>query len=230
MVACLFIHGFTGTPAEVKPFADYVRAHTDWDVLTPTLPGHDRLTYLRNVTYKDWIVFLESILTQLLKEDEQVYLVGFSMGGLLAGFLARHHPEVKKLVLLSTAVSYLEWNQLLNDSRQMLIEARSDRLRNSSMFQRYFKKFNEVPFSSTLQFKKMVDLARPVFEHIEIPTFIAQGLKDPIVPAKKSVAYLDEKIAGPKEFFLMENAGHVICHDKEAILLFERMLTFLERN
>lgn len=96
MVACLCIHGFTGSPSEVKPLADYLREHTDWDVLAPTLPGHDHLRHLKNVTYKDWIVFVDSILSQMLKEDDEVYIIGFSMGGLLAGWLARHYPEVKK--------------------------------------------------------------------------------------------------------------------------------------
>ncbi|EHL2514775.1 alpha/beta fold hydrolase, partial [Listeria monocytogenes] len=84
MVACLCIHGFTGSPSEVKPLADYLREHTDWDVLAPTLPGHDHLRHLKNVTYKDWIVFVDSILSQMLKEDDEVYIIGFSMGGLLA--------------------------------------------------------------------------------------------------------------------------------------------------
>lgn len=47
------------------------------------------------MTYKDWIVFVDSILSQMLKEDDEVYIIGFSMGGLLAGWLARHYPEVK---------------------------------------------------------------------------------------------------------------------------------------
>ncbi len=77
MVACLCIHGFTGSPSEVKPLADYLREHTDWDVLAPTLPGHDHLRHLKNVTYKDWIVFVDSILSQMLKEDDEVYIIGF---------------------------------------------------------------------------------------------------------------------------------------------------------
>ncbi|WP_099223459.1 alpha/beta hydrolase [Listeria costaricensis] len=230
MVACLCIHGFTGSPAEIKPLTDYLKAHTDWDVLTPTLPGHDKLHQLRNVTYKDWLVFTESILTQLLKEDEEVYIIGFSMGGLLAGWLARHHPEVKKLVLLSTAVNYLDWEQLLKDGRKLIAEVKTGPMKESSVFNRYFGKAKEVPASSTLQFKKMVDLGRPAFEHIDIPTFIAQGGKDMVVPAEKSVAFLEEKIDAPKEIYQMPDAGHLLCLDADNELLFERVLSFLERD
>lgn len=230
MVACLCIHGFTGSPTEVKPLADYLREHTDWDVLAPTLPGHDHLRHLKNVTYKDWIVFVDSILSQMLKEDEEVYIIGFSMGGLLAGWLARHYPQVKKLVLLSTAVNVLEWPQIIGNSKQLLAEAKEVKLKNSPMFKRYQKKVTETPPASTLQFEKMVALARPAFEHIEIPTFIAQGSKDSVIPAEKSVQFLMDSIPGPKELFMLEGSEHAICHDKEADQLFEAVLTFLQKD
>ncbi|WP_271014209.1 alpha/beta hydrolase [Listeria seeligeri] len=230
MVACLCIHGFTGSPNEVKPLADYLREHTDWDVLAPTLPGHDHLRHLKNVTYKDWIVFVDSILSQMLKEDEEVYIIGFSMGGLLAGWLARHYPQVKKLVLLSTAVNVMEWPQLVENSKQVLAEAKEVKLKNNPMFKRYHKKVTETPPASTLQFEKMVALARPAFEHIEIPTFIAQGSKDSVIPAGKSVQFLMDSIPGPKELFMLEGSGHVNCHDKEADQLFEAVLTFLQKD
>ncbi|HDU7109562.1 TPA: alpha/beta fold hydrolase [Listeria monocytogenes] len=230
MVACLCIHGFTGSPSEVKPLADYLREHTDWDVLAPTLPGHDHLRHLKNVTYKDWIVFVDSILSQMLKEDDEVYIIGFSMGGLLAGWLARHYPEVKKLVHLSTAVNAMEWPQLVENSKQVLTEAKEVTLKNSPMFKRYQKKVTETPWTSTLQFKKMVALAKPVFEHIEIPTFIAQGSADQVVPAEKSVNFLMESIPGPKELFILEGSKHVICQDEQADKLFAAVLTFLQKD
>ncbi|MBM5607707.1 alpha/beta hydrolase [Listeria ivanovii] len=230
MVACLCIHGFTGSPKEVEPLADYLREHTDWDILTPTLPGHDHLRHLKNVTYKDWIVFVDSILSQMLKEDEEVYIIGFSMGGLLAGWLARHYPEVKKLVLLSTAVNAMEWPQIVENSKQVLAEAKEVTLKNSPMFKRYQKKVTETPWASTLQFQKMVALAKPVFEHIEIPTFIAQGSNDSVVPAEKSVQFLMDSIPGPKELFILEGSEHVICQDKQAEQLFEAVLAFLQKD
>ncbi|EUJ30740.1 putative carboxylesterase [Listeria floridensis FSL S10-1187] len=228
MVACLCIHGYTGTPDEIKPLADYLRAHTDWDVLTPTLPGHDNPHHLRNATYEDWIIFMESILTQLLKEDEEVYLIGFSMGGLLAGWLTRHHPEVKKLALLSTSVNYLDWPNLVVSKEQLFVEVKDDSLENSSVFGRYFKKFTDVPKQSKAQLAKMVAQAKPVFEHIEIPTFIAQGGMDAVIPPKQSIDFLMDTIPAAKELFVLEEAGHLICQDKDNQILFEKLLAFLK--
>ncbi len=64
------------------------------------------------------------------------------MGGLLAGWLARHYPEVKKLVLLSTAVNAMEWPQLVENSKQVLTEAKEVTLKNSPMFKTLSKESN----------------------------------------------------------------------------------------
>ncbi|MBC1465370.1 alpha/beta fold hydrolase [Listeria welshimeri] len=230
MVACLCIHGFTGSPSEVKPLADYLREHTDWDVLAPTLPGHDHLRHLKNVTYKDWIVFVDSILSQMLKEDDEVYIIGFSMGGLLAGWLARHYPEVKKLVLLDIALNAIEWPQVVGNSKQAINEAKEITLKNNPMFKRNQKKATEVSLTFTLQFEKMVALAKPAFEHIEIPTFIAQENGNPKASTEKSVQFLLESIPGPKELFVLEGPKQIISPDEQANKLYPAVLTFLQKD
>lgn len=229
MVACLCLHGYTGSKEEVKPLADYLRAHTDWDVLTPTLPGHDHLRHLKRVTYKDWLIFLESILTQLLKEDEEVYIVGFSMGGLLAGWLARHYPQVKKLVLLSTAVNQTELEQIVADSEEVPAACKKHKVKAGLLSGRY-KEIDDIPLSAADQFRKMANLALPVFEHIDIPTFIAQGSDDSVVAPTESVDYLMKHIPGPKEVFILEGSKHLICLDKQAEALFRAVLVFLEKD
>lgn len=229
MVACLCLHGYTGSKEDVKPLADYLRARTNWDVLTPTLPGHDHLRHLKRVTYKDWIIFLESILTQLLKEDEEVYLIGFSMGGLLAAWLTRHHSQVKKLVLLNAAVNQTELEQIIADSEEMPATCKKHKVKLGLLSSRY-KEIDDIPLSAAEQFHKLANLALPVFDHIDVPTFIGQGSEDTVVSPTKSVDYLVENIPGPKEVFMLEGAKHLICLDEKAEILFERILTFLEKD
>ncbi len=217
MVASLCIHSFTGTPDEITPLSDFLKKNTDWDVLTPTFPGQNRAHFLKNATFLDWHVFIESILTQLLKEDEEVYIIGFGSGGLLAGWLTRHHPEVKKLGLLSTSANYLDWPSLVSEIAE----------KPESVLSRYFKKLTDVPNQSKMQLAKMMAHAKPVFEHIEVPTFIAQGAKDDIIPAEQSVQFLMDAIQSEKELLVLNESGHFICQDSESEQLFEALLRFL---
>lgn len=45
----------------------------------------------------------------MLKEDDEVYIIGFFMGGLFVGWFVRYYLEVKKLVFLSIVVNVMEW-------------------------------------------------------------------------------------------------------------------------
>jgi carboxylesterase len=84
----LCIHGFTGGPFEVQPFADYIEARTDWIVKIPTLPGHGEILSLKNRTAEQWMMEAEIALRELKKEASRIIIVGFSMGGLIAMYLA----------------------------------------------------------------------------------------------------------------------------------------------
>lgn len=226
MVACLCIHSYTGTADEIMPLSDFLKKHTDWDVLTPTFPGQNRANFLKNATFLDWHVFIESILTQLLKEDDEVYIIGFGSGGLLAGWLTRHHPGVGKLALLSTSANFLDWPDLVSEKEQVLAQ----NVKPESVLSRYFKRFKDVPDPSKLQLAKMLTHAKPVFEYIDVPTFIAQGVKDKVIPAESSVAFLMDMIQSQKELLYLKESGHYICEDSESELLFESLLRFLQKE
>ncbi len=91
MTGCLLIHGYTGGPHEVEPLAAYLREHTDWDVEVPTLPGHGVNLELDNVTHTAWLAAAEDALKNMQEKADKLYLIGFSMGGMIAAYLASRH-------------------------------------------------------------------------------------------------------------------------------------------
>ena len=103
---CLCIHGFTGSPYEVEPLAQYIQMHMDCKILVPTLPGHEQQGNLADVVYEEWIYCAEKSLKELIRECEEVYVIGFSMGGVIASYLASKY-HIEKLVLLSAAAKYV---------------------------------------------------------------------------------------------------------------------------
>src|SRR5699024_4306319 len=111
MVGCLIIHGYTGGPYEVDPLANYIEKQTNWDVVVPTLPGHGEKLNLADITHQDWIKSAEEQLIRLLKHYPENYLIGFSMGGMIAAYLAAKY-DVEKLVLLAPAGKYLSMKHL----------------------------------------------------------------------------------------------------------------------
>jgi len=101
----LCLHGITGTPFEVRPFAEAF-GRLGCSVEAPMLAGHGAtLEDLARSTWADWLASAERALGALSARTggRPVAICGFSMGGLLALRLARLHPErVAALVVIGT--------------------------------------------------------------------------------------------------------------------------------
>jgi carboxylesterase len=226
LIGCLCIHGFTGAPYEVEPLVTYLTERTDWVFKVPVLPGHGETLSLKGVHYEEWIQYAEEELRVLLKTCEKVFVVGFSMGGMIASFLSVKYP-VAKLVLLSAAAHYINPKQLVTDIQEILIDGLKGNLIHNALFQQYKRKIKETPITATLQFRRLVSFIRPVLSQVNAPTLIAQGENDGIVPPK-SAEYLYRTIGSEqKRLTLVKNSKHHICHCEENEALFSEVLDFL---
>ena len=229
MIGCLCIHGFTGAPSEVDPLVEYLENETDWKLAVPTLPGHGDTLALKGIEYNQWIKHAEQELEKLLQSCEKVYVVGFSMGGMIASYLAVHFP-VEKLVLLSAAAYYVNPKQLLVDIGLMFKDLYKGKLHDNELFLRYKRKIKETPLTATLQFRKLVSSVRPLLTEVSVPTFIAQGEIDGVVPPKTAQYLYNHIGSSSKKLFYLKNSKHLICHCEERVNLFENILFFLEKN
>jgi len=226
MTGCLLIHGFTGAPYEIEPLAEHLRGTTDWVIKTPTLPGHGETLALKGVANSEWVKYAENELVQLMKECEQVILIGFSMGGIIAGYLASKYP-IKKLILLSAAAYYVNPKQLLVDIKEMVKDGVKGHLQENELFLRYRNKITDTPLSATIEFRKLVKQLRPQLKHIHVPTLIIQGECDGIVPIK-SAFYLYNKISSEqKELTFLPSSKHHICHGPDCDELLKIVDRFL---
>jgi carboxylesterase len=226
MIGCLCIHGFTGAPFEIEPLVQFLKERTNWHFVVPTLPGHGETLNLKGIQYKEWIGHAEQALQELMEQCETIYVIGFSMGGLIASYLAVHYP-VQKLVLLSAAAYYVNPAQLAVDIKEMVRDSFRGNLANNELFIRYKRKFKETPIGATLQFRSLVSIVKPLLDGVTVPTFIAQGECDGVVPPK-SAQYLYNKIgAEQKKLIYYQNSKHLICHSEEREELFREVFDFL---
>lgn len=229
MIGCLCIHGFTGAPYEVEPLVQYLKERTDWNFRVPTLPGHGETLSLKGVQYQDWIGHAENELQTLMETCDQVYLIGFSMGGLIASFLAANY-QVDKLVLLSAAAYYLNPKQLVADIKTITRDMVSGNIQNNELFWRYKQKITDTPLTATLEFSRLVSYIRPNLPRVTVPTFIAQGELDGIVPPK-SAQYLYQTIGATEKLLtFVPKSKHHICHCAEKEALFSQVLNFLQKG
>jgi len=100
----LLLHGFTGSPWEVRPLGESLAAR-GYHVLAPRLPGHGTTPEaMLFVTSADWEREAEAAL-HALRGFERVFVGGLSMGALLALLLAARFPRrVAALALMAPAI------------------------------------------------------------------------------------------------------------------------------
>ncbi|MGG3623611.1 alpha/beta fold hydrolase [Bacillus gobiensis] len=227
MIGCLCIHGFTGAPYEVEPLADYFKKSTDWDVQTITLPGHGDTLALKGISFQEWLACAEIELVRMLKRCDELYIIGFSMGGMIAAYLAAKYP-VKKLVLLSAAALYINPRQFIADLAHLWKDSVRGTLAENIIYSRYKKKFLKTPISSAFQFQKLVKATKPALKSLELPVLIVQGECDAIVPVS-SARFLYNTIPSlHKELYLIPDCKHHVCLEENAGQLFKHVERFFE--
>lgn len=225
----LFLHGFSGGPYEVQPFADFIKARTDWVLSIPTFSGHGAAEELAMKGYKaeHWMMEAEIAYRNLQKKVDDVIVVGFSMGGVIAMYLAIRY-RVKKLVLLSAAAKYVSPTQLVKDIRIMAEDFLHHQLADNELFARYKFKFKNVPLSATKEFTRVVQKTAPYMKNIKCPTFIVQGQLDGIVPCS-TAAYLESLLqSSDKKVYVSKYGKHHICYSDDAEKWFQEVLLFLK--
>lgn len=229
MIGCLCIHGFTGGPYEVEPLAEHLKQSTDWKVKVISLPGHGDTLNLKESNYREWIEAAEEAMKELTSKCEKVYLVGFSMGGMIASYLAANYPESSKLVLLSASGKYLSYIQLLKEWGYLAKTGIKGEWKENFLFQQYKRKMGSVPVKALIEFKKCVDFTRPFLSKVTCPVLIAQGKQDGMVPFK-TAHYLEKQIPAESEVVFFENSRHLICLDEDKEDVIHSVFSFLTRS
>jgi carboxylesterase len=98
---CLVIHGFTGTPKEMRWLGEYLNG-LGYTVCGIRLNGHaTKPEDMIRSRWQDWLLSVEDGYNLLLSCTDQVFLIGLSMGGVLSLTAASRLP-VRGVVAMST--------------------------------------------------------------------------------------------------------------------------------
>lgn len=105
-IGVLLLHGFTGSPASIRPWGEALGAH-GYGIACPRLPGHATTWQdLNTTTWADWYAEAARAFEVLEATHDAVVVGGLSMGGALALRLAADRPrEVAGVVVVNPAVA-----------------------------------------------------------------------------------------------------------------------------
>jgi len=106
-VCILLVHGFTASPAEMRPMASAIAQSTKWRCKGILLPGHGtQLEDMAKTNGEDWVRAVQREVEALSQECDQVFLVGLSLGAVLcchAALRSSQDPKLRGMILLAPA-------------------------------------------------------------------------------------------------------------------------------
>ena len=220
--AILVIHGFAGGTYDQENLANYLERKCGFDVYSFTLPGHEKYSF-KTSKFSEWIDASESMIETLIGYGyRKIYIVGHSMGGVIACYLAGKYSCVKKLVLAAPAFTYL------TDSDSSIAKAKSaiNAIKNNDTNE-ILTRFLKLPVTSINQFVLFIKKYKGCYKKVNIPTLILQGDADTIVPPDSSLEIYNKLKLKNKKYISLKNVTHDIFRecDLETIKEVEKFLS-----
>ncbi len=226
--AVLIIHGLAGGTYDEEPLANFLEKHRKLDVFSFTLPGHD-VKDKRKATKEEWMKESERQLNDLINSGyKKIYLVGHSMGGVIAAHLASKYKQVKKLVLVApafTSIAAKEEGGLLSAIVKIpeLIKAYS--------YNELMTRLNKLPISAEKEFFDLVDTYKKDIYKVEVPTLFVHGTIDQVVPVKSTIDIFNKYENHKKVLLLVKDYYHDVFKGKKVLEINKEIQTFLlKRN
>lgn len=205
--AILLIHGFAGGEYDYGQLGNELEYFLDFDVYSFTLPGHEK-TIIRKVSYNDWIKAAEMQVDRLIDHGyRNIYVVGHSMGGVIASHIAsKYNKYVKRLVLAAPAFKYMYFKKDKIDIIKTIKNTPDifNGISTEVVLSRVFK----TPLSTALEFTKLVKEYQNTPKKVNCPTLIIHGLDDKIVPFESCRYVYDEINSKHKILYNILDVNH----------------------
>ena len=231
---CLLLHGFTSTPEEVRGLGDCLHAE-GWTVYGARLAGH--ATYpndLARIRWQDWLATVEDGLALLQPMCDQVYLIGQSLGGIIALLAAARYP-VHGVVALATPYDVTPdlrlrtvrvWSVVIPwifKGRTPIVDFKLSRREKDYPAYPYF------PTRILAEVEEIKLVMRAELAHIKAPVLLIQSRKDPSVPPQSAEGLFAQLPDVPKELFMLDDAGHSIVMDAQCAPAFQKICAFVQQ-
>ena len=229
-VGVLLLHGFTSSPASMRPWAEHL-IEQNYSVELPVLPGHaTKWQDLNQTTWHQWYAAAHLAYLKLAADCSSVFIAGLSMGGALALRLAQHQPEISGLLLVNPAI--LAKNKLLKLAPVLgkiipSVPAVGNDIAKPAT--------NEYSYDRTpvVAAASMLDLWQDVRKGLHLvttPTLIFTSHNDHIVPPKSS-ELIYQNISTPPmhlEQIFLERSYHVATLDYEMDEIHRHSINFIK--
>jgi carboxylesterase len=211
----LVLHGFTGNPSSMRALATAV-AERGYTVELPRLPGHGTtIEDMIPTRWSDWSGAAMQAFDDLSSRCARVAVVGLSMGGTLATWLATHHPSIAGLVLINPLIEPPpdELIDILRAIEDDVMPGVGSDIAQPGVTESAYAGSPVAALVSLL-----LDGVRPLSAQlgsVRCPILLFTSTQDHVVPPTSS-DYLAAGVSGPVDRVTLERSYHVATLDYDA--------------
>jgi carboxylesterase len=231
-IGCLLVHGFTGTPKEMRPLGEHLAGEGCTELGVRLLGHATQPEDMFRAHWQDWMACVEDGYWLLHGTCKQITIMGLSMGGILSLLFGARFP-VHGIVAMSTPY------ELPSDPRLPFLKL-------FSPFVRYVGKgpsdwhdkeaeqdhisYPRHPVRPVLQLQQLMATMREELAHIQAPVLLIHSRDDGAVPPENAQHIYDATPGLEKELHFIEGSGHVITRDSKRQEVFALVSAFLRRT
>ena len=233
--ACLLIHGFTGTPKEMRWMGDYLNARGH-ACLGIRLSGHaTRPKDMARSRWTDWTASVEDGYNLLRGVSDRIFLVGLSMGGVLS-LLMSTRLDAAGVVAMSTPAElpapYPAWTmKALSYFKTYIRKSRG--APDEGWFDKEAWKdhisYPLNPIRSAAELQTMLGRMRSALPKVNVPVLLIHSKDDTYVPSDSMPKIYARLGASDKEMLWVTGSGHVVTRDAARGQVFEAAAAFIQR-
>lgn len=227
---CLVVHGHTGTPKEMGWLGEFLHKH-GYTVLGIRLFGHaTRPDDMLRARWWDWLADIENGINLLRNSAKKIYIMGLSMGAMLALISAARYP-------LDGVVAISAPFDLPPDPRLKIIRFLAPfyprvHKGGSDFHDKEAEKdhidYPYFPTRSVIQVQALLKVMKESLPQIKIPVFLVQSHGDRVIPAYSMDRIYEQLGTSRKEKLWVEDSGHVVVREPERERVFAAIDHFIK--
>ncbi|MER5865614.1 alpha/beta fold hydrolase [Kitasatospora sp. NPDC002040] len=229
-VGVLFVHGFTGSPQSLRPWADaFVEA--GYSVSLPLLPGHGtRWQDMQLTRWEDWYAEADRAFEELAAECGQVFVCALSMGGALALRLAaRKGPAVAGVVVVNPSVRSDNPASVLLPVLRHLVPSLPGVANDIAKPGTQEIGYDRTPLHAAWSLARLWKNVQAELPDVRQPVLLLHSPQDHVVSPANSELVLARISSTDVTELLCERSYHVATLDHDAGLIVEASLDFVRR-
>jgi carboxylesterase len=220
-VGVVLSHGFTGTPASMRPWADYLAA-AGYTVRLPLLPGHGGTWQQTNKSrWPQWYAAVEQAYQDVAEQCDTVFAAGLSMGGTLVTRLAEEKGSaIAGLVLVNPSFGTERFDAKFAPYVSWLVKSRPSiggDIKNPDAQEPATDRTPVVAFASLTKLWKLTLAELP---KVVAPIRMYRSVEDHVVEPLSAKLLKARATSTTVEEILLENSYHVATLDYDAPTIF----------